>query len=267
MAPVTDRRRRRPDPGRGAGRHDVRAARAPRRAGDLRVVRVVDVDADRRARRSARPSRRSCSTWWPSSPGASACRSAPAVGSCASKVADAQAAYESANTLQADDARRRQLRAARGRLAGGRAVDRLREVRPRRRPARAWCTRSSRASTCRANGQAVDAISENEPGSTSSARAHTLANFEPRSTAAPRPTTPATSSGWRRASLDAAQRANTIWKKTLAEYEPPPLDDAIDEELQEFITRRKTEMPDEHRLDRRTPAQPSPAHDAGLSAS
>jgi trimethylamine--corrinoid protein Co-methyltransferase len=30
----------------------------------------------------------------------------------------------------------------------------------------------------------------------------------------------------------------------LAEYEPPPLDDAIDEELREFIDRRKASFPD-----------------------
>ena len=54
----------------------------------------------------------------------------------ASKLPDAQAAYESANTLQPTHPRRRQLRAARRRLAGGRPGHRLREVRPRQRPAR-----------------------------------------------------------------------------------------------------------------------------------
>ena len=59
------------------------------------------------------------------------------------------------------------------------------------------------------------------------------------------PTTPATSSGSKRAALDAAQRANGIWKQRLASYEPPAIDDAIDEELRAFIARRKAEMPDE----------------------
>ncbi|MDQ1382995.1 MAG: trimethylamine---corrinoid protein Co-methyltransferase, partial [Actinomycetota bacterium] len=45
--------------------------------------------------------------------------------------------------------------------------------------------------------------------------------------------------------LDASQRANAIWKRRLAEYEPPGIDPAIDEALRDFIARRKSEMPDE----------------------
>ncbi|MGZ4768595.1 MAG: trimethylamine methyltransferase family protein [Ilumatobacteraceae bacterium] len=36
-----------------------------------------------------------------------------------------------------------------------------------------------------------------------------------------------------------------MWKKRLAEYEMPPMDDAIAEELTEFVDRRKQELPDE----------------------
>ena len=53
----------------------------------------------------------------------------------ASKLPDAQAAYESAATLLADDDGRHPLRPPRRRLAGGRPGRRLREVRARRRPA------------------------------------------------------------------------------------------------------------------------------------
>jgi trimethylamine--corrinoid protein Co-methyltransferase len=42
-------------------------------------------------------------------------------------------------------------------------------------------------------------------------------------------------------SLDATQRANAVWKKALAEYEQPPLDDAVREELEEFVARRTAE--------------------------
>ncbi len=45
-------------------------------------------------------------------------------------------------------------------------------------------------------------------------------------------------------SLDAAQRANARWKRRLAEYEAPPIDEAIDEALLEFIARRKADVPD-----------------------
>jgi trimethylamine--corrinoid protein Co-methyltransferase len=41
--------------------------------------------------------------------------------------------------------------------------------------------------------------------------------------------------------LDAAQRANTIWKTLLAHYERPPLDPAIAEELAAFVARRERE--------------------------
>jgi len=37
------------------------------------------------------------------------------------------------------------------------------------------------------------------------------------------------------------ERANRLWKKILAEFEAPPLDAAIAEELDAFVTRRKQE--------------------------
>ena len=74
--------------------------------------------------------------------------------------------------------------------------------------------------------------------------AHTLANFE---TAFYRSEIADNNSfeQWQEdGSLDAAQRANAIWKRMLAEYEAPPLDPAIDEALLEFIVQRKASMPD-----------------------
>lgn len=43
-------------------------------------------------------------------------------------------------------------------------------------------------------------------------------------------------------SQDAAQRANAIWKEVLAHYEPPPLDPAIQEALNDFVARREKEL-------------------------
>ena len=35
-----------------------------------------------------------------------------------------------------------------------------------------------------------------------------------------------------------------IWKKMLAEYEPPATDEAVDQELREWIERKKASFPD-----------------------
>lgn len=95
------------------------------------------------------------------------------------------------------------------------------------------------------NGQAIDAIRDNGPGQHFLGTAHTFANFESafyRSTIADN----SSFEQWTEdGATDAATRANTIWKKRLAEYEPPPIDDAILEELTEFVDRRKQELPDE----------------------
>lgn len=44
--------------------------------------------------------------------------------------------------------------------------------------------------------------------------------------------------------IDSAMRANLQWKKTLADYEAPAMDEGIDEALQDFVTRRKAAVPD-----------------------
>ena len=44
--------------------------------------------------------------------------------------------------------------------------------------------------------------------------------------------------------LDATARATAIYQKNLAEYEQPPIDAAIDAELQEYVNRRRTELGD-----------------------
>jgi trimethylamine--corrinoid protein Co-methyltransferase len=94
------------------------------------------------------------------------------------------------------------------------------------------------------NGQALDAIREVGPGQHFLGCAHTQANFE---TAFYRSTISDNNSfeQWAaEGSLDTAQRANAIWKKMLADYEAPPLDPAIDEALIEFIAKKKASMPD-----------------------
>ena len=95
------------------------------------------------------------------------------------------------------------------------------------------------------NGQALDAILENPHGQHFLGAAHTLANFE---NAFYRSETADNNSfeQWlEEGSRDSVMRANGIWKKRLSAYEAPPLDPAIDEELQSYIARRKAELPNE----------------------
>jgi trimethylamine--corrinoid protein Co-methyltransferase len=48
----------------------------------------------------------------------------------------------------------------------------------------------------------------------------------------------------RKGGLDAAARATEIWKKTLEEYEQPPMDEGLREQLEEYVTRRRAELGD-----------------------
>jgi len=48
----------------------------------------------------------------------------------------------------------------------------------------------------------------------------------------------------KKGSRDTTARASEIWRATLESYEQPPFDDAIDTELREFVTRRRTELGD-----------------------
>jgi trimethylamine--corrinoid protein Co-methyltransferase len=94
------------------------------------------------------------------------------------------------------------------------------------------------------NGLATDAFREIVPGQHFLGTAHTMANYE---TAFYDPITADSNSfeQWSdEGSPDAATRANKHWKKMLAEYQAPELDPAIDEALLAFIQQRKASMPD-----------------------
>ena len=162
---------------------------------------------------------------------------------CASKLPDAQAAYESAATLQPTvmGGVNFVLHAA-GWLEGGLAIGYEKFVLDADQlGAMATFVKGIDLSE---NGQAIEAILEHEPGMHFLGTAHTLANFE---TAFYRSTTADNNSyeQWLEdGALDAAQRANAIWKEQLASYEAPPIDDAIDAELCDYVARRKAELPD-----------------------
>jgi trimethylamine--corrinoid protein Co-methyltransferase len=162
---------------------------------------------------------------------------------CGSKVADAQAAYESANTLQPTvlGGVNFVLHAA-GWLEGGLAIGYEKFILDADQ-----CGMMAvfvNGVDMSENGQALDAIRSNEPGTHYLGSAHTLANFE---TAFYRSDVTDNNSyeQWQEdGSLDAAQRANAIWKRMLAVYEAPPIDPAVDEALLDFVARRKASMPD-----------------------
>jgi trimethylamine--corrinoid protein Co-methyltransferase len=162
---------------------------------------------------------------------------------CASKIPDAQAAYESASTLiPTIMAGTNFVLHSAGWLEGGLAIGYEKFVLD--------CDQLGMMMTfgkgldITENGQAMSAMRENEPGNHFLGTAHTLANFE---TAFYRSDT-ADNNSYEQwvddGSLDASQRANRLWKERLASYQPPALDDAIDAELQEYIAKRKAVLPD-----------------------
>lgn len=162
----------------------------------------------------------------------------------ASKLPDAQAAYESAATLQPTVlANVNFVLHAAGWLEGGLSVGYEKFILDTDQ-----CGMMGtlvKGLDISPNGQAVEAICEHPPGEHFLGTAHTLANYE---TAFHRSTTADNASyeQWSdEGGLDAAQRANRIWKQQLASYEPPSLDEAIDEEMKDYVNRTKATLPDE----------------------
>ncbi len=161
----------------------------------------------------------------------------------AAKTPDAQAAYESANTLQPTvlGGVNFVLHAA-GWLEGGLAMGYEKFVMDLDQCGMMHAF--AKGVDLSPNGQAIDAIIDNGPGQHFLGTAHTLANFE---TAFFRSSVADNNSfeQWElEGSLDTATRANAIWKKTLADYEAPPIDEAVDLELREWIERQKASFPD-----------------------
>lgn len=160
-----------------------------------------------------------------------------------SKAPDAQAAYESANTLWPAmlGGVNFMLHAA-GWLEGGLVssyekfimdCDQL-----------AVQQRISGGIDMSENGQAMDAIREVGPGSHYLGCAHTRENFQ----TAFHVSVVADNNSFEQWELDGAkrteERANVVARKWLDSYEKPPLDPAIDEAIAEFVKMRKESEPD-----------------------
>jgi trimethylamine--corrinoid protein Co-methyltransferase len=162
---------------------------------------------------------------------------------CASKVPDAQAAYESAQTLLPTlQAGTNFVLHGAGWLEGGLASGYEKFVMDADQLGMMQVL--ARGIDLTENGQALSAIREVGPGSHFLGCSHTQANFE---TAFYRSSIADNNSyeQWlAEGEQDAAQRANKIWKRMLQEYEAPALDPAIDEALSEYVSKRKAAAPD-----------------------
>lgn len=94
------------------------------------------------------------------------------------------------------------------------------------------------------NTLAMDAFEEVGPGSHFLGSVHTMRNYQTAfwdsSLSDNEPFEKWSEAG----STDMATRANARWKKTLAEYEAPPLDVAIDDALLDYVERTKRAKPD-----------------------
>ena len=94
------------------------------------------------------------------------------------------------------------------------------------------------------NGQAMDALREVGPGAHFLGCEHTQKNFKTAFYTSEIADNNSYEQWQEDGSTDAATRANTKYKKMLAEYELPPLDPAIDEALLAFMAERKASFPD-----------------------
>ena len=88
---------------------------------------------------------------------------------------------------------------------------------------------------------AVDAIAAVGPGSHFFASPHTMSRYE-NAFYTPMLSNWSNFENWRDAgAMDATQRANKIYKQILQDYQEPKLDDAIEDELTDFVERRISE--------------------------
>lgn len=164
-------------------------------------------------------------------------------GLCGAKTADAQAGYEAGNTLYtAMLAGVNFMLHVAGWLEGGLVMGYEKFIMDADQAGmiQAFC----KGVDLSENGQALDAIREVGPGKHYLGCAHTQANFE---TAFFRSSVADNNSfeQWEsEGSQTAEQRANTLYKNMLADYKAPEIDPAVDEELKEYIHKRKSELPD-----------------------
>jgi trimethylamine--corrinoid protein Co-methyltransferase len=162
---------------------------------------------------------------------------------CASKIPDAQAAYESAQTfLPTCLAGVNFVLHVAGWLEGGLAMGYEKFVMDTDQAGMMHTL--LQGVDLSENGQAMDAIREVGPGKHFLGCAHTQANFETAFYRSPLADNNSFEQWESEGSKNMAARANAAWKKQLEEYVAPPIDPAIDEALLDYIARRKAAFPD-----------------------
>ncbi|WP_427966545.1 trimethylamine methyltransferase family protein [Altererythrobacter sp.] len=164
-------------------------------------------------------------------------------GFTASKVPDAQAAYEAANTLQQGllAGVNFMLHTA-GWLEGGLAMGYEKFVMDADQAA--MLAVYAKGVDLSENGQAMDALREVGPGQHFLGCSHTQRNFK----SAFYRSTIADNNSYEQWTEDGAQtaeqRAETLYKELLASYTPPELDPGVDAQLVKFMEDRKASFPD-----------------------
>jgi len=94
------------------------------------------------------------------------------------------------------------------------------------------------------NGQALGAILANGPGQHHLGTEHTLANFENAFWVAQTSDSNSFEQWELEGGKDAAERAYERWRQMLSDYSPPPLDDEIEHRLTAWLRTRKDSFPD-----------------------
>lgn len=94
------------------------------------------------------------------------------------------------------------------------------------------------------NAMARDAYDEVEPAGHFLGCGHTMRNYETAFYDAVMSDSENVESWEERGSKDAQTRALDRWHRLLKEYEPPPIDEALNEALEDYVARRKRELPD-----------------------
>jgi trimethylamine--corrinoid protein Co-methyltransferase len=164
-------------------------------------------------------------------------------GLCASKIADAQAAFESANTMIPTVlAGVNFVLHTAGWLEGGLAMGYEKFMMDVDQAGMMHTLLEG--VDLSDNGQALDAIREVGPGKHFLGCAHTQANFQTAFYRSPLADNNSYEQWEAEGASDMDKRANAQWKKMLAEYEMPPMDPAVDEALLDYMKSRKDSFPD-----------------------